>query len=330
VGQLKQATNQLDLEFAYGTIKAAYLKKAGDSAAAWSDALDAKQLLLTRPIQRLFNEPHYMSGWLSVNKEAVSIDNGNVVFKRNPIELLSELYHFLNMDFTTGKAARHMIWDHDQDILKAALSFYASLKDILSITEFPALEKAIAGKAPSGIEADQWSAIQASHAGFQAGTELFAVLPYVGNATYFSGLEVNPDLSITIPEELKDKTLQDAMTKVLVPPPTAKSDEILALSGGMYYPREAPGLETYVNEGDHFEAGDVLYIVEVMKMFNKVHATFAGTVDKVLVENDGEIIKKGQPIFKVTPDEKIVIETADEVSARKQAKTAEFLAVIGH
>ena len=59
------------------------------------------------------------------------------------------------------------------------------------------------------------------------------------------------------------------MQKVLVPPPAAKSDEILSASGGMFYPREAPGMDVYVKEGDHFEAGDVLYIVEVMKMFNK-------------------------------------------------------------
>ena len=328
VGQLKQAANQLDLEFAYAKIKAGYMQAAGENAASWAQALDAKQLLLTRPIQRLFNEPHYMSGWLSVNKDAVSIDGGQLEFKRNPIELLSELYHYLNMDFTTGKAARHMIWDHDNEILKSALSFYASLKDILGTKDFVELEKGINGPAPEGVEAEQWAAVQASHAGYQAGTELFAVLPYIANATYFAGLQVNPDLSITIPEELKEKGLQDAMNKVLVPPPTAKSDEILALSGGMYYPREAPGMETYVEEGQHFEAGDVLYIVEVMKMFNKVHATFAGTIDKVLVENDGEIIKKGQAIFKVTPDEKIVIETPEEVTARKQAKTTEFLAAV--
>ena len=41
-----------------------------------------------------------------------------------------------------------------------------------------------------------------------------------------------------------------------------------------------------------------------MKMFNKVNAPFDGRIDEVLVEGDGVIIKKGQPIFKVTPDEK--------------------------
>jgi biotin carboxyl carrier protein len=115
---------------------------------------------------------------------------------------------------------------------------------------------------------------------------------------------------------------------VLVPPPAAKSDEILAASGGMFYGRESPEHELYVQTGDHFEAGDPLYIVEVMKMFNKVYAPFAGTVDQVLVEGDGVIISKGQPIFKITPDEKIVVESPEAIAARRRSATDQFLAQI--
>ena len=64
----------------------------------------------------------------------------------------------------------------------------------------------------------------------------------------------------------------------------------------------------FIEEGQHFEIGDPLYIVEVMKMFNKVYAPFAGTVDKILVDTDGTIVSKGQPLFKVTPDEIFVEE----------------------
>ena len=62
------------------------------------------------------------------------------------------------------------------------------------------------------------------------------------------------------------------------------ADEIVAMCGGMYYGQEAPGKPTFVHEGMHFEKGQPLYIIEVMKMFNKVHAAFAGTVTEVLVE----------------------------------------------
>jgi pyruvate/2-oxoglutarate dehydrogenase complex dihydrolipoamide acyltransferase (E2) component len=84
-------------------------------------------------------------------------------------------------------------------------------------------------------------------------------------------------------------------------------------------------MESFVREGSHFTQGQPLYIVEVMKMFNKVYAPFAGTIDKVLVDSDGVIIKKGQPLFKVTPDEKIVIETPEEIAERMRDKTAAFL-----
>jgi biotin carboxyl carrier protein len=97
------------------------------------------------------------------------------------------------------------------------------------------------------------------------------------------------------------------MARVLVPPPTAKSDEILAESGGMFYARETPEHEVYVKAGDHFNAGDPLFIIEVMKMFNKVYAPFSGTVNAVLVDTDGTIIKKGQPLFKITPDEVVIM-----------------------
>jgi biotin carboxyl carrier protein len=119
------------------------------------------------------------------------------------------------------------------------------------------------------------------------------------------------------------------MAKVLVPPPAARSDEILAVSGGMYYPREAPGKPEFVAEGRHFEKGDPLYIVEVMKMFNKVYAPFSGTIERVLVAGEGVIIKKGQPLFKIAPDAAVVEETPQQIEARRAAATAEFLAMLG-
>ena len=331
VGELREAASQIDLDFAYGQIKQRYLAEADPKTAkAWANALDIKQLLITRPLERLFGEPHYMAGWLSIHKDAVKVSKKSVEWTVNPIELLAELYHFLNMDYEAGKPARHMIWDHDNEVLQAALSFYASLKKKLGTDDFGELQAALASdKAPKGITKKQWGEAQQAHAGYQAGTELLSVLTYIARKTKFHDLKVNADLSISIPDRLTEKELQDRMAKVLVPPPAAKSDEILAASGGMFYPREAPGMDVFVNEGDHFEAGDVLYIVEVMKMFNKVVAPFAGTVEKCLIDGDGVIIKKGEPVFKVTPDEKIVIETPEEIAERRKVKTAEFLRGMG-
>ena len=84
----------------------------------------------------------------------------------------------------------------------------------------------------------------------------------------------------------------------------------------------------FIEEGQHFEIGDPLYIVEVMKMFNKVYAPFAGTIDKILVDTDGTIVSKGQPLFKVTPDEKFVEEDPVAVKARVESNTEQYLTAV--
>ncbi|MDB4984902.1 MAG: biotin/lipoyl attachment, partial [Myxococcaceae bacterium] len=78
-------------------------------------------------------------------------------------------------------------------------------------------------------------------------------------------------------------------------------------------------------KGSHFKKGDPLYLVEVMKMFNKVLAPFAGTIDEVLVSESGAIVQKGQPLFKVTPDEKVVHEEPAAKAARVRSHTEGYV-----
>jgi len=65
-----------------------------------------------------------------------------------------------------------------------------------------------------------------------------------------------------------------------------------------------------------------------MKMFNKVSAPFAGTVDEVLVDTDGTIITKGQTLLKITPDEKVEHISDAELVASRRASTQNFLAAL--
>lgn len=328
VGQLKQAANQLDLDFAYQQICESYLSQcSAESRPAYSHVLERKQGLLLRPLKILFSEPHKFSGWLSINKHNFAVNSGKVSWLKNPIEVLCELYHYLDMDYAASKPSANMIWSHDNELLQTGLRFYQDLDQHLD-GSFTDIDAALSGDAPASIDKDQWLQVRRAHAGFQMGVEVLSVLPYVALQTGFFDLSVNNDLSIHIPQSLTDPELQSAMAKVLVPPPVAKSDEILALSGGMYYSREAPGMPTFVGVGSHFNEGDPLYIVEVMKMFNKVYAPFSGTIEQVLIPNDGTIIKKGQALFKITADEQIVVESPEQVQARMRAKTNDFLASI--
>jgi biotin carboxyl carrier protein len=273
-------------------------------------------------------EPHVLAGWLSINQKNFALNAKNeITWIENPIKVLAETYHFLNMDFNPENPASSMIWDHDHDVLTQALGFYTELEKLLATDNYAELCKILAKKKSpvDTLNAQQWLAIQSAHLGYQAGNEILSLLPFIGIQTQFFDLKVNEDLSVHIPESLFDEVLQVKMAKVLVPPPTAKSDEILAPTGGMFYSCEAPGMPPLIEEGSHFVAGQPLYIIEVMKMFNKVNAPFSGTVDKVLVEDDGAIISKGQVLFKITPDEKAVVEAPEVITARIEAQTSEFL-----
>jgi biotin carboxyl carrier protein len=165
--------------------------------------------------------------------------------------------------------------------------------------------------------------------GFEAGLELLGMLFIIADNTKFWAFRVEDDLEVTIPDYLHDADLQARMKKVLVPPPATKADEIVAICGGMYYGQEAPGLPPFTTEGMHFEKGQALYIIEVMKMFNTVRATFSGTIERIIMQGaDGSIVQKGQPLFKVTPDEKFVDVDPEEIKQMKRENTIAYLKAI--
>ena len=348
VGELGQQAASIDLAQAWQALCDRELEGLDQSAAAaLRETLELKQTLLKRPVQRLLDQPHLLSGWLSVHRERYTLSEGRIRWRDNPLRLLADLYHFLNMEFVRGAPASSMIWAHDNEVLQAALAFYAQLSVELHAEpspesstapgaagregEWASLCAALASETvPEGcaLQASRWSAVRAAHRGFQSGTAILALLPAIAQTTGFFDLAVNEDLSIHIPERLGDPARQAAMARVLAPPPVAESDRIVAASGGMFYGRESPEAALYVEPGDHFEAGDPLYIVEVMKMFNKVYAPFAGTVDEVLVEGEGVIIAKGQPIFRITPDEQIVAQSPQAAAASRREATARYLAYL--
>ena len=74
------------------------------------------------------------------------------------------------------------------------------------------------------------------------------------------------------------------------------------------------------------EWGQPLFVIEVMKMFNKVLAPFSGTLVKNLMRDmDGHVVKKGQVIFRIEPDERVSTESEESVAARRRATTLSLL-----
>jgi biotin carboxyl carrier protein len=335
VGKLKEAASKVDVVYAFLAMKKHYAALYGgdaDISRAVSETLDRKGTLLTRPMEKLLADPHLLSGWLSLNKKNFAIKKGKVTWLRNPLVILEETYEYLNMTWNKKAPAAEVIWTHDDKLLKGALKFYAELREHFGLKkeEFTKLNNILGKDKPQGgYDAATWDQIQAAHQGYEIGNELLGILFMIAEETDFYAFKVEDNLEVTIPDYLNDPDLQAAMKKILVPPPATKADEIVTPGGGMYYAQEAPGMPPFVFEGMHFEKGQPLFILEVMKMFNKVPAPFSGTIDKILIEGgDGTIVSKGQALFKVTPDERFVEVDPKAIEREQRAKTTEYLAAV--
>jgi acetyl-CoA carboxylase biotin carboxyl carrier protein len=65
---------------------------------------------------------------------------------------------------------------------------------------------------------------------------------------------------------------------------------------GTYYSSPSPGSPQFVQVGDHVNEGDVLCIVEAMKMMNQIEAEVSGTIKSIRVQN-GDPVEYGQILF---------------------------------
>ena len=69
---------------------------------------------------------------------------------------------------------------------------------------------------------------------------------------------------------------------------------------GTFYRAPAADAPSFVDVGQEIEAGQVVCIVEAMKMMNEIKAEAAGRIVEILVDN-GEPVEFGQPLFSVEP-----------------------------
>jgi acetyl-CoA carboxylase biotin carboxyl carrier protein len=69
---------------------------------------------------------------------------------------------------------------------------------------------------------------------------------------------------------------------------------------GTFYRTPSPDKEPYVKVGDKVEKGDILCIIEAMKLFNEIESEFSGTIVKVLVDN-ATPVEYDQPLFLIDP-----------------------------
>ena len=69
---------------------------------------------------------------------------------------------------------------------------------------------------------------------------------------------------------------------------------------GVYYSASSPASPPFVSVGDIVQVGQIVALIEAMKVFNEVQAEVSGRVVKLPVKS-GEVVQKGSALIKVTP-----------------------------
>ncbi len=359
VGSLALELEKLDLNYAWELI---YKQAQDHYGKDGIDILKKKQTLILRPLQILQKNPHICAGWLMRNfRRAFDFHSQNkeklvqLVWKRNPWRVLSDLYHYLHLETRQGAAPIQQIWPDDYHLLEEGLSFYLTLErelDIDSDVDFHRsiqssqinssmnylnLVTALEGNGHASktanttlgkLDESEQQNCRILNSGWQLGLSLLDLFIHASRVSGILQLSVRDDLTISVPEifdEHVDDVNAKKYLKALSVPVLRSADMIVAQAGGMFYLRETPDSPPYLQVGSHFDAGDTIYIIEVMKMFNKVTAEFSGTVEEILIaEDQGKVIKKGQPLFRVRPDEKIEIESEEQKYQRRTQHTKDL------
>ena len=88
--------------------------------------------------------------------------------------------------------------------------------------------------------------------------------------------------------------------KEAAPPPEDGLHTVRSPIVGTFYEAPSPGAPPFVKAGDVVEVGQVLCIVEAMKLMNEIESDVAGEITKKLVTN-GQPIEYGQELFVIRP-----------------------------
>jgi acetyl-CoA carboxylase biotin carboxyl carrier protein len=85
--------------------------------------------------------------------------------------------------------------------------------------------------------------------------------------------------------------------------PTPKQDNLITIKSpmiGTFYKRPSPDKPIFAEVGDEIAPGDVVCIIEAMKLFNEIESEVSGKIVKILVE-DSSPVEYDQPLFLVDP-----------------------------
>ncbi|HAH32320.1 MAG TPA: acetyl-CoA carboxylase, biotin carboxyl carrier protein [Elusimicrobia bacterium] len=133
-------------------------------------------------------------------------------------------------------------------------------------------------------------------------TNKLEAIEFAKNATYIKLVRKHtqtvqpiPVFSTAIPQH-SGGTAQHTASKPHPAAPTETGETIKAPMSGIFYRAPSPSSPPYAREGDQVKEGQVLCVIEAMKVFNEIKAEFNCVIKKVLVEN-GKPLELNQDIF---------------------------------
>ena len=80
----------------------------------------------------------------------------------------------------------------------------------------------------------------------------------------------------------------------------AKGTDVVAPIVGTFYAAPSPDAQVFVHVGDQVQVGQVLCVIEAMKLMNEIEAEVAGTVVEILVRNE-DPVEYGQVLMRIAP-----------------------------
>ncbi len=111
------------------------------------------------------------------------------------------------------------------------------------------------------------------------------------------------EISFKFPFEVAHSPIQNLRPKEnsqISDPPKSNLLEVKSPFVGTFYASPSPESSAYVKKGDRVRKGQVLCIVEAMKIMNEIESEFSGEIVEVCVENEN-YVEYGQVLFRIKP-----------------------------
>lgn len=104
--------------------------------------------------------------------------------------------------------------------------------------------------------------------------------------------------AVNVPES-QAKPAKKSKPKEVAAPQVQKGTPISSPMMGIYYSAPSPGADPFVKPGDAVSAGQVVALIEAMKVFNEITAPVNGIVASLAAEN-GQLVQPGDPLIYVS------------------------------